>query len=198
MSSAFVVTSAGWVPLAASGLPNTAVTPGSYGDATHVAAFTVDAQGRLTAASNVAVSGGGGGGFAQLSRVTLTSGDLTTTSSSFTDVTGLTTTVTTSAARCMVTLIASAKVAASAEALGVDLAIDGTRQGQTFGLVVVQNQSAATGLAQNVGFTYWTDVLTAASHTFKIQWRTQGGSGTFFASSTAPAILMVAETNLTS
>ena len=41
-------------------LASTAVTPGSYGDATHVGQFTVDADGRLTAASNVAVSGGGG------------------------------------------------------------------------------------------------------------------------------------------
>jgi hypothetical protein len=37
-------------------LKNTAVSAGSYGDATHVASFTVDAQGRLTAASNVAIS----------------------------------------------------------------------------------------------------------------------------------------------
>jgi hypothetical protein len=37
-------------------LKNTAVTPGSYGDATHVGTFTVDAQGRLTAAANVLIS----------------------------------------------------------------------------------------------------------------------------------------------
>lgn len=41
-------------------LANTAVTPGTYGDGTHVAQVTVDAKGRVTAASNVAVSGGGG------------------------------------------------------------------------------------------------------------------------------------------
>jgi len=40
----------------------TAVTPGSYGDATHVGQFTVDAAGRLTAAASVAITGGGGGG----------------------------------------------------------------------------------------------------------------------------------------
>jgi hypothetical protein len=37
-------------------LANTAVAPNTYGDATNVAQFTVDAQGRLTAAANVAIS----------------------------------------------------------------------------------------------------------------------------------------------
>ena len=43
-------------------LANTAVTPGAYGDSTHVAAFTVSADGTVTAVANVAISGGGGGG----------------------------------------------------------------------------------------------------------------------------------------
>ncbi len=41
-------------------LANTAVTPATYGDATHVGQFTVDAKGRLTFAQDVAISGGGG------------------------------------------------------------------------------------------------------------------------------------------
>jgi microcystin-dependent protein len=37
-------------------LANTVVTPSSYGDAGHVAGFTVDQQGRLTAAGNIAIT----------------------------------------------------------------------------------------------------------------------------------------------
>lgn len=37
-------------------LANTAVAPGSFGDATHVPAYTVDAQGRLTHAANIAIT----------------------------------------------------------------------------------------------------------------------------------------------
>lgn len=43
-------------------LADTAVTPGTYGDSTHVAEITVDQQGRITDVNEVAISGGGGGG----------------------------------------------------------------------------------------------------------------------------------------
>ncbi|WP_413568320.1 phage tail protein [Bdellovibrio sp. HCB117] len=45
-------------------LDNTAVTPGSYGSSNQVATFTVDAQGRLTSASNVTITGTTPGGSA--------------------------------------------------------------------------------------------------------------------------------------
>jgi hypothetical protein len=55
-------------------LANTAVTAGSYGSSTQVAQITIDAQGRITAASNVAVSGGGTGGNVVTSIATITAG----------------------------------------------------------------------------------------------------------------------------
>ena len=42
------------------GLADTAVTPGTYGTSTQVGQFTVDAKGRITAAANISISGGGG------------------------------------------------------------------------------------------------------------------------------------------
>lgn len=41
-------------------LSNSGATPGTYGSATQVAQVTIDAKGRVTAVSNVAISGGGG------------------------------------------------------------------------------------------------------------------------------------------
>jgi len=52
-------------------LANSGVTAGTYGDSTHVSQVTVDAKGRVTAASNVAISGASGG------TVTHTAGALT-------------------------------------------------------------------------------------------------------------------------
>jgi len=49
------ITSASGASSVTLNLDNTAVTAGDYGDATNIPSFTVDAQGRITSASNVAI-----------------------------------------------------------------------------------------------------------------------------------------------
>lgn len=48
--------------------PTTGVSAGTYGDGSNVAQITVNASGRITAASNVAISGGGGGSYGDTER----------------------------------------------------------------------------------------------------------------------------------
>lgn len=137
---------------------------------------------------------GGAGGIVQASTVTLTSGDLTTSSTTFVDATGLTLTLTTGAHQCLVVFSASGHNSVSGDNVATDLDIDGARQGGDYGLIVVQG-SGSVGANTPLGFTYLTSALTAASHTFKIKWRVDGVStGTLFASATVtPAILTVIE-----
>ncbi len=57
----------GWRNFAGGDIPASGVTAGTYGDSTHVAQVSVNTEGQVTAASNVAISGGGGGGPTEIS-----------------------------------------------------------------------------------------------------------------------------------
>lgn len=72
MTTFAVSDTTGWAALTSGSLPASGVTAGTYGDSTHVGQFTVNTEGIVTAASNVAVSGGGGtSGLVQLFDSTL-------------------------------------------------------------------------------------------------------------------------------
>lgn len=140
-----------------------------------------------------------GGGLLQAFVVKLTSGDLTTVSTTFVDATGLTVTLTTGAHRCLVIFAGTVFLNTNAQNIAVDLNIDGSRVGGTYGLVH-NYQNGAGALNVNAGFSFLTDVLSAASHTIKLQFRVDsgtGGTGKIYASSVDPAIFQVIETGLT-
>lgn len=137
------------------------------------------------------VGAGGSADLTDYGEVERVSTDLTTSSTSYVDATSLTRTLTTAAVRCMVVFSAVVSCTSSGT-VSVDVAVDGTRQGQTLGLVCVQSAGFAT-----VSFTFFTDVLTAASHTIKIQWRVSAGTGTMWSSAAiTPARLTIIETAL--
>ena len=74
-------------------LDDTAVTPDTYGDANNVAQITIDQQGRITSATEVAIAGGGGGGMTSFdfsdgaNTFTVTDGDTVELTSSDASVT---------------------------------------------------------------------------------------------------------------
>lgn len=146
------------------------------------------------------IIGGSGGGvtsIVQASVVSVSSGDLTTASTSFTDATGLTTTITTGGHRCLVIFSGWGNNSTSGQNTAVDLAIDGTRQGQTYGLAIT-GAGGTTGANGSLSFTFLTAVLSAASHTFKIQFRADGGTAKIWASAAVTAAtITVIETGLT-
>jgi len=126
-------------------------------------------------------------GYAQSAIATRTAGDLTTTSTTFVDVTDMTVTLTTGARRCLVFCSALGGHTGSGSTL-IDIAVDGTRQGQTLGLT--GGNSASFPLV----LTFLTPVLSAGSHTIKLQWRVDAGTAQIYASTAiSPAILTVLE-----
>lgn len=96
-----------------------------------------------------------------------------TTSASFVDISGVTITMTTNAYKCNVIFGCTIGLSVAATVV-MTLLIDGTSVGDaSWGL-----QTITRGAASNdaIGFTFPTDVLSAASHTFKMQWKTSAGT----------------------
>lgn len=130
------------------------------------------------------LSGVGGGAASDLAsaRYVRSSGNYTITgagSTSFADVdaTNLSLAITTGARRVMVVVQAVGSVSDGSGAIGLDINLDGARLGGTTG-GLVHRQVAAANENENLSFTYITDTLTAASHTFKLQWLQANSSHT--------------------
>jgi hypothetical protein len=108
----------------------------------------------------------------------------TVTSTTFVDVdsTNLAATIMLPAAgRCLIGFVGWGDNSTTNAYTRFDIAIDGTRVGaSTYGLVAYRTSSGATN-AHNCSFTYLTDVLSAGSHTFKLQWCVSAGTGEIYA-----------------
>ena len=120
-------------------------------------------------------AGGGGASDLQSARYVRTSGDYTMTgagTNTFANVDGtnLSLTITTGAHRVLIGFVGSGTVDNAAGIIFMDVTVDGTRQGGDAGLIWF-NQHATGSERFNLSFTYLTDTLTAASHTFNLQWR---------------------------
>lgn len=191
-----------WATISSSGIAATIVD--AKGDL--IAATAADTVARLAVGSNDQVltadsaqstglkwAAAPGAGALQAGKVKRTSADVTTASTSLVDITGMSVTITTGARRCLVAAVVQGSVNNVAGTMCVELDIDGTGQGSGDGMICLGQ--AVSGETQNWSFTFLTDVLTAASHTFKLQFKVTNAAhtGTIYASSSLPCILSVVE-----
>lgn len=176
--------------------PSTLIGRGSAAGAGTPQEITLG-SGLIMSGAVLSVSGSQiGGSSLAFGGVKLTSGDITTTSTTFVDLTGATVTITTGAHRCRISAILNISNGTTLRSTEIDLAIDGTLQGGSGGLVI---SGGASDASPNwiANFTFVTAVLTAASHTFKLQWKTSGaGTSAVRAGSVCPLIFQVEELNI--
>ncbi len=121
--------------------------------------------------TDVAWAAPSGGGFTPaVGVVNLTSGNVTSSSSTFADITGLSITMTTGAHRVLIGLSASMEVTTNnSQYVMLDFTVDSTRQftgnsGRAF-------RASNADAANHLDMTFLTAALSAGSHTFKVQWR---------------------------
>jgi hypothetical protein len=108
-------------------------------------------------------------------RVKRTAGDMTTTSTSLTDLTGATATLTTAANPALVGQSCTATHSASDGFVTYNVVVDGTVDNGTTGITA---QCYSATALMNMSFMHPTAVLSAASHTLKMQWKTTAGTAT--------------------
>ena len=167
------ITSSGYTQNTARLLGRTTASAGAIEEITVGTGLSLSA-GSLTA------TGAAGGASASYKR---TSGDYTTTSSTFVDVDGtnLALAITTGAHRVLIGVVGSLNTSTAYQIVTFDLTVDGTRVGSTNGGIFQTRREGADGgtnMMRSASFTFLTDALTAASHTFKLQWKVDTGTAT--------------------
>ena len=126
-------------------------------------------------ADGTAVAGGTAPVFG---RVVRTAGDITTTSTSLVDVTGATVTFTIGAFPCNVGAAGTVFNDTGAQSVELNIAVDGALELGTEG---VRRYTSAAGYRLGLGIAHQTAVLTAGSHTIKMQWKVSANTGTLVA-----------------
>ncbi len=86
-------------------------------------------------------------------------------------------TITTGAHRVLITFSGATTNSGNTFSTYLDVDLDGTRLGNGDAGIMRAQSNPASALI-NASFSYVTDALTAASHTFKLQWRVDGNTGT--------------------
>lgn len=109
------------------------------------------------------------------------SANYSTTSTSFADIdaANLALTITTTGGDVLVVFAGSFSNGGGAAYVYVDFAVDGTRQGLDDGVLCLYSPSASSML--NGSFAWLVTGLAAGSHTFKLQWKSSGGTITLYA-----------------
>jgi hypothetical protein len=124
----------------------------------------------------------------QAAKYQRTSANYTTTSTSFADVDGtnMSLAITTGARRVMVGFTGTVAGSGLGDTIMLDVDLDGARLGGLFGLV--QARTPVATYRMNGSFTFLTNALTAASHTFKLQWRTTANTATMYGTSASDGV----------
>lgn len=115
------------------------------------------------------------------------SSDYTTTSTSFVNVDGtnLSLSLTTVGGDVLIGFASAVNYSASGGLIYFDVEIDGTRFGLNDGIVLI-NSPTANG-TMNASFVVLKTGLSAASHTFKLQWKVNSGTAKIFAGAATSA-----------
>lgn len=107
--------------------------------------------------------------------------DITTTSGTFVDATGLVIIFTIQGDTALIGFTGVISNSSAAATLTtVELDVDGVDVGGSEGLIQVNQKGQANG-ESNASFTWRITGLSAASHTFKIEWKTSAGTATLHA-----------------